>query len=162
MPRTSPVSAEQELNRFIDAYHPAIAALAREALIRLRRHLPGAVGVVSEDHGTLTIAFGPTARTSDAVVALSVYPRWVSLFFLHGAALPDPAQRLGGSGRRARHVVLQSAADVDDPAIVALLAASAAAAPTPFETDRPDRLVVRSASKQRPRPAGARRIRSAK
>ncbi|MDQ2970626.1 MAG: DUF1801 domain-containing protein, partial [Acidobacteriota bacterium] len=83
---------------------------------------------------------------------IAVYPRWVSLFFLHGAELSDPQRVLRGGGKKARHVVLETAAVLDSPAIRALIAqALASAAKRPDERTR-GRIVIQSVSaRQRPR-----------
>ena len=93
-------SPERQLASFIAKYTPAIGALARAVLDTMRARLPGAVELVYDNYNALAIAFGPTERTADAIFSIAMYPRWVSLFFVHGATLPDPQQLLQGSGRR--------------------------------------------------------------
>ena len=51
-------------------------------------------GVVASN--ALAIGFGPTERASEAIFSIAVFPRWVSLFFLQGAGLPDPDGILQG------------------------------------------------------------------
>ena len=132
-------------------YAPAIRAVARGALTRLRAQLPGAVEIVYDNYNALVIGFGPTARTSDAICSIALYPRWVTLFFLDGAALPDPRRILQGGGKIVRHVVLTSAAGVDAPAVRTLLRHARRRASTPFHQGA-RRLVIKSISaKQRPR-----------
>jgi hypothetical protein len=53
----------------------------------------------------------------------------VHLDFNQGAALPDPAGRLGGTGTATRHLRLAAPADLADPALRALLQAAVAPAP---------------------------------
>lgn len=137
-------AAERELEGFIDRYTPEVAAVAREVLARMRARLPGATELVYDSYNALAIAFGPGERASDAVFSVALFPRWVSLFFLHGAGLPDPEGRLKGRGNQARHVVLNSATDLDDPALQALMAA--ALEREPIDPSRPRRIVIRSVS----------------
>ena len=66
--------------------------------------------------------FLPSERTSDAIFSIAFWPRWVSLFFLQGAGLPDPSRLLRGSGKIARHIVLEDADDLDKPAVQELIA----------------------------------------
>lgn len=49
----------------------------------------------------------------------------VSLSFIHGAALPDPEELLQGKGKAKRHVPIGDARAAADPAIAALIRASA-------------------------------------
>ena len=54
----------------------------------------------------MVFGFGPTERASDTLVSIAAYPRWVTLFFLKGAELPDPHGVLQGSGGQVRSVRL--------------------------------------------------------
>jgi hypothetical protein len=143
-------AAERELEGFIVRFTPEVAGVAREARARMRARLPGATQLVYDNYNALVIGFGPDERASDAVFSVALFPRWVSLCFLYGAGLPDPEGRLQGKGNQVRHVVLHSAADLDDPVLQALI--DAALERRPIDPSRPGRLVIRSVSaKQRPR-----------
>jgi hypothetical protein len=147
-------SAAQQLAGFIAKYTPAIAAVARAALAKMRKRLPGAIQLVYDNYNALAIGFGPSERASDAIFSIALFPRWVSLFFLQGAKqkLPDPEKRLRGSGRQARHLVLEDAAALDEPAVQALIAHALERAPKPLEGAGRGRIVIKSvAAKQRPR-----------
>jgi hypothetical protein len=144
--------AEAELDRFIDRYTPEIATLARDVIARMRDRLPGAVQLVYDNYNALAMGFGPTDRTSEAIFSVAVFPRWVSLFFMKGASLPDPAGVLKGGGRHARHIVLDRADRLDDDAVRRFMDEALAASPRPIDPARPGRLIIRSVSeKQRPR-----------
>jgi hypothetical protein len=82
--------AARRLAAFMARYTPEIQIIAEEALPRMRRLLPGAVEMVYDNYNALVIGFGPSERASEAIVSIALYPRWVNLFFLHGARLPDP------------------------------------------------------------------------
>ena len=142
----------QRLLRFIEKYDPRIATLAQSARSKLRRRMPGAFELVYDNYNALAVGFAATERASDVIVSLALYPRWVSLFFMQGAKLPDPQKLLRGQGNQVRHIVLQRAGDIDDPAIRALLDAAVLQARTPLSTGGPGKIVIKSvASKQRPR-----------
>ena len=145
-------SPEKELAGFIAKYSPEIGAVALAALARMRARLPGAVELVYDNYNALAIAFSPTERTSDAILSIALYPRWVSLFFTQGANLPDPKKLLKGEGTRFRHVVLESAADLDKPAVQDLIGHALDRASKPLDGKNPNRIVIKSISaKQRPR-----------
>src|SRR4051794_36934839 len=103
-------SPDQQLDFFIDKYTPEIAALARAALAKMRERLEGAIEMVYDNTYALVVGFSPTERPSDAVFSIVLYPRYLHLYFLHGAALPDPEGRLEGSGKVGRHIVFEDAA----------------------------------------------------
>ncbi len=145
-------SAEEQLDDFLARFTPEIEALARAALARMRARLPGAVALVYDNYNALAIGFGPTERTSDAIFSIAVWPRWVSLFFLQGAGLPDPDRLLKGKGKVARHIVLAEAADLDNPAVQELIARALERARTSLRGTGPGRIVIKSVSaRQRPR-----------
>jgi len=145
-------SPRAQLSGFLAKYSPEVGRVARAALRKLNARIPGAVQLVYDNYNALAIGFSPTERTSHAVLSIALYPRWVSLFFLQGFGLPDPARRLKGSGKRVRHVVLTSADDLDQPEIRALVAAALSRSAEPFNSAAPHRLVIKSVSAmQRPR-----------
>jgi hypothetical protein len=120
----------------------------------MRKRLPRAVELVYDNYNALVIGFGPTERASEAIVSIVAYPRWVSVFFLQGAHLPDPQGVLTGSGKQVRHIRLDAgAAMLDTPAIRALMTEALKFSGEPF--DGKGRLVIKAISaKQRPRRAG--------
>ena len=142
----------QRLQGFIAKYDPLIATLARSARSKLRKRMPGALELVYDNYNALAIGFAGTERASDVIVSLALYPRWVSLFFMQGARLTDPQKLLRGKGTQVRHIVLQSARDLDDPAIRALLDTALRQPRTPLPKGGPGKIVIKSvSSKQRPR-----------
>jgi hypothetical protein len=151
-PKTEDNSAERDLQGFIDRYTPGIAALARACLKKMRAKLPGAAQLVYDNYNALAIGFGPSQRASDAIFSIVLYPRWVTLFFLQGAGLPDPNKLLKGSGKVVRHIVLAAAEDLDKPAIQGLMTIALNRALAPIDPAAPGNLEIRSVSaKQRPR-----------
>lgn len=148
-----PKSPKADLEGFIAKYSPKVAAEARSALARTRQLVPGAVEFVYDNYNALVVGFGPSARASEAVISIAVFPRWVTLCFLQGGPqLPDPKGLLKGNGKIARHIVLDSAADLEKPAIRSLIKEALARAVVPIDRTRRGRLIIRSVSaKQRPR-----------
>jgi hypothetical protein len=145
-------SAERDLQGLIDKYTPEIATLARACLKKMRTKLPGAVQLIYDNYNALAIGFGPSDRASDAIFSIVLYPRWVTLFFLQGAGLPDPNKILKGSGKVVRHIVLAAAEDLDKPAIQALMTVALNRARAPIDPAAPGNIEIKSISaKQRPR-----------
>lgn len=152
--------AKQQLAGFIAKYSPEVAKLAKAALAKMRARLSGAFELVYDNYNALAIGFGPTDRTSDLVFSITLYPRWVSLFFTHGADLPDPQKLLQGSGKRVRHIVLDDATTLDKPAVQALIARALVRAEKPLDQKTRGRIVIKSVlKKQRPRRPGPKRAR---
>jgi hypothetical protein len=149
-------STARRLDAFMARYTPEVAALAKAALARMRRLLPGAIELVYDNYNALAIGFGPTERASDAIFSIALYPRWVSLFFLQGAGLPDPEGRLKGQGSRVRHIVLEDASVLDQAGVRKLIGSALRAAGRPLDGKGRRRTVIKSISaRQRPRRPGA-------
>jgi len=143
---------ELQLAGFIAKYTPEIGALAQATLAKMRTRLPGAIELVYDNYNALAIGFGSTERASDVIFSIALYPRWVSLFFFPGVDLPDPENLLKGNGKVTRHIVLKDAADLDKPAVKALMAHALKRAERPLNSKVPGRIIIKSISaKQRPR-----------
>jgi len=151
-----PVSKEKpedQLAGFLAKFTPEIESLTQAILQKMRAKYPTALELVYDNYNALAIGFGPTERVSETIFSIAVYPRWVSLFFLQAnRGLPDPENRLKGSGNVVRHIRLPSAATLEEPAIRALMLEAESRAIRPFDPHSAYRLIVKSISaKQRPR-----------
>ena len=146
------------LSDAIKKYAPEIRAVAQDALAKLRAHLPGATELVYDNYA-LTIAFSPTDRPSHAVVGITLYPRWVNLGFMEGAAIDDPRHILAGSGSQYRHLRLSDASMLDAPEVIALIDGAVSNGDGGrFDAKRRRRIDIRTVSaKQGPRRPGTRR-----
>lgn len=145
-------SPARQLTRFLAKYTPAIASTAKRALTKVRALIPGAVELVYDNYNALVIAFGPTERTSGLIVSIALYPRWVTLFFANGKDLPDPHRLLEGSGKFVRHIVLESAADLDRAPVRALVREAVRRGANQPQRGARRRMIIQSISKkQRPR-----------
>jgi hypothetical protein len=123
--RAAEESAAQRVESFINKFDPAIAKLVRAARRVLRKRFPTAIELVYDNYNALAIGFGPSERTSDAFVSLAAFARGVNLYFIYGAALPDPEKRLNGAGNQGRFIRLGSLDVLDDPYVVRLLQTAA-------------------------------------
>src|SRR5687767_423933 len=144
---TKNISATKRLDAFMDAYTPTVANIARGALARLRRQVPGAIELVGDRYTGLVIGFSPTERPADATLSIVLYPRWVNLFFLRGVTLRDPKQLLEGKGTVVRHIAIHDPALLDDPDVQALVAQARAQARSSFPRRR--RMIIGSPSAKR-------------
>ncbi len=143
---------QQQLETFFDRYAPEIASLGRKALTHMRKRLPGAVAAVYDNYNALAIGFGPEAKASKMPLSIALYPRWVTLFFMHGAKLDDPQKLLGGSGSTIRSIRLDGIATLKDPDVDALISAAIMQAGWKLDPRAKGELVIKSISpRQRPR-----------
>jgi hypothetical protein len=143
---------EARIEDFIAKYTPAIAAQLRDARRCLRAHFPRGVEMVFDNYNALVLGIGPSDQSRESFISIAGYPKWVTLFFLDGAALDDPLGLLEGEGKQVRGIRLKAPADIDSPAIAALIAqaivphADALARAAPLST-----VIKAEVDKQRPR-----------
>jgi hypothetical protein len=149
------MTADKELASFIGKYSPEVGAVAKAALVKMRKRLPGAVELVWDNYNALAIAFGSSEKLADVIFSIALYPRWVSLFFKYGATLADPEKLLQGSGNAMRHLVLESAATLDRLAVRKLMDQAQESASNPIDPRGKRRIVIKSisAKQRRRRPA---------
>jgi len=139
----------RELVALLARFDPAIRALVREARTQLRRRMPTAFELVYDNARALAIGFASSERPSDTIVSLAVYARGVNLYFIYGAALPDPSHLLLGSGNQGRFVRLESAEMLNRRAIEDLIAAAIAEGDTPLPKSGRGRFIIKSVSPRR-------------
>jgi hypothetical protein len=113
---------ESQVDVFLARYSPAVETHLREARARLRASFPRGFELVYDNYNALVFAISPTERTADAFISVAGYPKWVTLFFLHGIDLQDPNRLLAGQGKRVRSIRLENPAEIDSPEVQALIA----------------------------------------
>jgi len=111
-----------ELEQFLAPYHPAIRALAVELRAQIRDVMPQAIEQL--DPAAHLIAYGFDRTYKGLICGITLHKAHLNLMFAQGTELPDPEGLLVGSGKRARHVTIKQAADLENPAISTLLRAA--------------------------------------
>jgi hypothetical protein len=145
-------AVESQIADFLGKYTPEIAAQLRKARKRLRALFPRGFELVYDNYNALVFGISPTERTSDAFVSVAGYPRWVTLFFLDGKRLADPAGLLEGGGKQVRSIRLENPADIDTPPVAALITQAGRPHQAAFRAAPALRTIVKSISaKQRSR-----------
>ena len=122
----------------------------------MRERLPGATELVYDNYNGLVIGFAPSERASEAPFSIVVYPKYIRLFFLDGADLPDPEGVLEGSGKIVRSIKVDDAAVLERSAVRRLMTEAIRRTETPFSKAARRKLIIRAVvKKQRPRRASA-------
>ena len=153
----SQADAKQQLDSFLAKYSPEIETCARRALARMRTLVPGAIEMVYDNYNWLVIGFSPSERPSEAIFSLVLPPNAVTLCFLQGAGLPDPAGLLQGSGNVVRNLRLytkgvKDAKLLDDPEVLSLINAALNRAKVCMSAGARRKIIIRAvAARQRPR-----------
>ena len=111
-------------DRVLAASTPEVAAVGRALRRAVLDALPDAVEWFDPGNGLL--AFGATRTMGDLMFAIIPHKAHVNLQLVDGVDLPNPDGRIEGTGKRARHVKVRSAADAAAPWLRAAIAAQLA------------------------------------
>src|SRR3954452_2528101 len=133
--------AQAELDGFLAKFEPEVAAQAQALVGKMRARIRGAQVLVYDNYNALAIGFGPSDKAGQAVLSLAIFPRWVTLCFLRGKGLPDPAGLLRGEGSRVRHIRLDPPERLDRAEVQALISEALARAEPPFDPAAEPRLI---------------------
>jgi hypothetical protein len=156
----SKTAVEAQVDAFIARYSVEVGFDLRAARAVLRSCFPRGFELVYDNYNALVFGFSPTERASESILSVAGYPRWVTLFFLRGVELEDPAGLLQGSGRQVRSIRLASARQLDEPAIAALVRQSMEPFRAKLLQAKPLQTIIKSVSaRQRPRTAAEQRSR---
>jgi hypothetical protein len=151
-PAEATMDAEKQLDGFIDKFDAKDQKAIRAIRKAMRKRFPTAYEMVYDNYNFFVIGYGPSERPSEAIVSMAAQANRVSLCFLHGASLPDPAKVLLGEGNQTRFIRFDSAAMLARPEVEDLIAAAIAHSKVPFPATGQGKLIIRSISaKQRPR-----------
>jgi hypothetical protein len=113
---------DDEVERLLAGADPAVADLARRACALVTDVLPDPVVSVDADQ----VGFGTAPGYKGLYFTVAPHRAHVTLGIARGAALPDPAGLMEGTGKVHRHVKIREAADLERPELRALLAAALA------------------------------------
>jgi hypothetical protein len=145
-------STESQISAFLGKYTPTIEGQLGDARARLRALFPRGYELVYDNYNALVFGISPTEHASDALISVAGYPKWVTLFFLWGANLPDPNGLLEGQGKRVRSIRLKHPADLGSPAIAELISLAVVPHQAAFLVAPSLTTLIKSVSaKQRPR-----------
>ena len=110
------------LTEFLYEYVPPTQSLALGARTLVLSELAPCHEYIFKMRSKMVMLYGPTKRViADAICSINVLARHVTLVFHHGARLRDPDALLRGGGKRMRHVVLKTQADLDSAALRRLI-----------------------------------------
>ena len=149
MAKTSPPAlTATQLNAIIDRQPPGMAKLTKSVLARMRTRLPGSVEMVYDKKNSLVIGFCSAERASNVINSIAVYSRWINLYFFEGDALPDPEGLLQGTGSMVRSIRITHAADLDRPAVQALMAEALKCAEPPLDRTAKRRILLKQSTRR--------------
>jgi hypothetical protein len=98
---------------------PEARPLIEDARLLIKRVIPQATEQVHMGWGVINYLAG--SKTSDMVVAIAPHWTYINIQFADGAHLPDPGNKLEGTGKNMRHVKIRDNEDLQSPDVRALL-----------------------------------------
>lgn len=116
-------TVEDPLEAFLAPYSAEVQALTRRVRALVLDIMSGALEQV--DVPGRLLGYGRAATYKDTICVIMPLKAGVNLGFARGVDLPDPEGLLIGTGKRARHMRLSTPADVEQPALRALIEAAA-------------------------------------
>lgn len=151
------MNTKSQIDGFLGKYTPEIARQLRAARVHLQGYLPRGYELVFDNYNALVFGYSPNEKSTGAIVSVAGYPKWSTLFFLHGTQLDDPDGLLEGSGKTVRSVRLQPFDRLTSPEVHSLLLQAIALADGAFDAAPPLSTVIKTVvARQRARkPAGA-------
>jgi hypothetical protein len=148
MAKIAPPLTDAQLTAIIDRRPPEMAKLTKAVLAKVRQRLPGAVEMVYDKKNSLVIGFCAAARASNVINSIAVYSKWINLYFFEGDTLPDPEGLLQGSGSMVRSIRVIDAAELDRPAVKALMAAAVKCSEPPLDSRAKRTIFLKQAARR--------------
>src|SRR3972149_1663032 len=118
-----------ELEDFLETYTPEVRNLALQLRDLVFEIDPEVIEQI--DIPAHLLAYGYAKTYTHLMCVIIFYKDYINLGFPRGVDLPDPEGLLEGTGKRARHVKIRDAEQIESPEIAALIQASADATPRP-------------------------------
>lgn len=140
---TKSVAPETQLQAFLARYDARTQGLVKSLRAALRKRFPTAHELAYDYDTQVVIAYGPTDRGIEAMVSIVARGDGVQLHFNHGPTLPDPKNLLKGKAKMTRYIEIESARQLADPDVDALIGAAVAAANVPLPASGKGTLSVR-------------------
>jgi len=118
--------------------------LVRAIRAAVRKRFPTANELAYDYKSHIVLSYAPSDRGIDGIVAIDARAGSLRLYVHGGPKLPDPKKLLKGAGKMAKFVELESARQLLDPDIAALLDAAEALAPVPLPGGCKGKLILRT------------------
>lgn len=114
---TGAVERAPAVGRWLDAQPTELGSIARTWFVLMRGCGPDVRELLHDGYPTVCVEDAPFAY-------VGVFRDHVNVGFFHGAALPDPARLLQGTGKYMRHVRVEPGVALDTSSLEALIASA--------------------------------------
>ena len=131
------------LRSYLERFDAKQQKLVRAIRAAVKKRFPTANELAYDYKSHIVLSYAPSDRGIDAVCAIDARADSVRLYVHGGPKLRDPKKLLKGAGKMARYVDLESARQISDPDIAALLVAATKLAPVPMPKSGKGKLMLR-------------------
>jgi hypothetical protein len=143
-----PTLTNAQLAAIIDARPRDMAKLTKAVLAKVRERIPGSIEMVYDKKNSLVIGFCSAERASNVINSIAVYSKWINLYFFEGDTLPDPEGLLQGTGSMVRSIRVTDAAELDRPAVKALMAEARKCAEPPLDPNAKRKVLLKQSTRR--------------
>ena len=143
-----PTLTNAQLAAIIDARPADMAKLTKAVLAKVRERIPGSIEMVYDKKNSLVIGFCSAERASNVINSIAVYSKWINLYFFEGDTLPDPEGLLQGTGSMVRSIRVTDAAELDRPAVKALMAEARKCAEPPLDPNAKRKVLLKQSTRR--------------
>jgi hypothetical protein len=110
---------DQSLDEFLVNHPEEVRKLVLNARGLILEVMPDVIEQL--DPSANLIGYGTDRSYKGLVCGIAIYKTYINLMFARGASLPDPVGLLRGTGKRARHIKIETAADLENPGVRTML-----------------------------------------
>ncbi len=143
-PAAATLTPEALLRTYVHKLSPKHQKLVRAVRTALRAQFPTANELAYDYAHALVIAYAPADKGIDAIVGIRASADGVTLYFNQGPKMFDPKKLLKGSGKQTRFIALETASQLEDADVEALIASAIEQARTPFAAVGKGSLFIKS------------------
>ncbi|MFZ0544862.1 MAG: DUF1801 domain-containing protein [Candidatus Promineifilaceae bacterium] len=115
--------SDEGFEEIVSQAAPQVAALSRRAQTLIEEVMPDVVKVAWPTQKIIGYGVGPK-KMSEQFCYIAILKERINLGFYYGADLPDPEQLLEGTGKALRHIKVSDLAQLENPAVLALISAA--------------------------------------
>lgn len=144
------LTPDAQLRAYIEKLDPKNQKLLRSIRTALRKLFPTANELAYDYAHALVIGYAPGDHGIDAIVGIRADANGVRLYFNQGPKLSDPKRLLQGTAKQTRFIALETASDLSNPDVEALIDAAVDQARTKFPSTGKGSLIIKSADAKKP------------
>lgn len=115
---------ERQIENLLITRPSNLAELAQQLRVFIKTKTRPFKEIVFDSYNSINIGYGFTEKAWDCFCGIIIYSKHINISFPSGAELTDPHNVLRGSGKRVRHMRIESKDTINDPDVLDLIIAA--------------------------------------